>query len=93
MHEHVDANSPRSTDRLHHVHGQTNARLHADDGPMAMAVRGHGVRIETDDGQSIIDGFSGLGCVSLGYHPAPRPLPRHSFQCQRLCFGRPSLMI
>ncbi len=33
-----------------------------------MAMRGHGVRIETDDGQSIIDGFSGLGCVSLGYH-------------------------
>ena len=68
MNEHVEVNSSRSADRLHHVHGQTNARQHAEDGPTAMAVRGHGVRIETDDGKSIIDGFSGLGCVSLGYH-------------------------
>jgi len=67
MNERVDVNSPRTADRLHHVHGQTNARLHAEDGPTAMAVRGHGVRIETDNGQSIMDGFSGLGCVSLGY--------------------------
>lgn len=42
MNEHVDVNSPRTADRLHHVHGQTNARLHADEGPTAMAVRGHG---------------------------------------------------
>ncbi|MEO0389976.1 MAG: aminotransferase class III-fold pyridoxal phosphate-dependent enzyme [Pseudomonadota bacterium] len=43
-------------------------RLHADDGPTAMVVQGHGVRFDTDDGHSVIDGFSGLGCVSLGYH-------------------------
>jgi 4-aminobutyrate--pyruvate transaminase len=60
-------NSPRTVDRLHHVHGQTDLRAHQDNGPSAMVVRGHGVRFETDDGQSIIDGFSGLGCVSLGY--------------------------
>ncbi|MEM6577399.1 MAG: aminotransferase [Pseudomonadota bacterium] len=68
MSRHADINSPRSLDRLHHVHGQTNSRLHEQDGPTAMATRGHGVRIELDDGTRIVDGFSGLGCVSLGYH-------------------------
>ena len=58
----------RQKDRRHHVHGQTNLRVHADHGPAAMVVTGSGVRITTDDGRSLIDGFSGLGCVSLGYH-------------------------
>ena len=61
-------NSVRQFDRLHHVHGQTNLRMHEGDGPTAMVIRGHGVRFETDMGQTVIDGFSGLGCVSLGYH-------------------------
>ncbi|MEL6964544.1 MAG: aspartate aminotransferase family protein, partial [Pseudomonadota bacterium] len=58
----------RQQDRQHHVHGQTNLRTHGDHGPAAMVVKGSGVRITTDDGRSLIDGFSGLGCVSLGYH-------------------------
>ena len=33
-----------------------------------MATKGRGVTITTDDGRELIDGFSGLGCVSLGYH-------------------------
>ncbi|WP_171614891.1 hypothetical protein [Ruegeria sp. HKCCD6428] len=64
----ADVDSPRAWDRQFHVHGQTNARLHQQDSPTAMVTRGQGVRIETDDGQSIIDGFFGLGCVSLGNH-------------------------
>lgn len=68
MNQIAGLNSVRSLDRLHHVHGQTNMRSHLEGGPTVMVVRGHGVRIETDEGQSIIDGFSGLGCVSLGYH-------------------------
>lgn len=55
-------------DRNHHVHGQTNLRQHQQDGPVAMVVEGHGVYIRTEDGRELIDGFSGLGCASLGYH-------------------------
>jgi 4-aminobutyrate--pyruvate transaminase len=57
----------RSIDARHHVHGQTDLRTHAEDGPSAMVVGGKGVWITTDDGQELIDGFSGLGCTSLGY--------------------------
>jgi len=55
-------------DRDHHVHGQSNLRLHAEQGPTAMITQGRGVYITTDEGRELIDGFSGLGCTSLGYH-------------------------
>ena len=55
-------------DRNHHVHGQTNLRVHQDLGPTVMVTEGHGIYIKTDDGRELIDGFSGLGCTSLGYH-------------------------
>jgi 4-aminobutyrate--pyruvate transaminase len=55
-------------DRDHHVHGQTNLRQHQQQGPAVMVTEGHGVYIKTDDGRELIDGFSGLGCTSLGYH-------------------------
>ena len=55
-------------DRQHHVHGQTNLRHHHEHGPVAMVTEGHGVFIRTEDGRELIDGFSGLGCTSLGYH-------------------------
>lgn len=55
-------------DRDHHVHGQTNLRQQSENGPTVMVTSGHGVRFKTDDGRELIDGFSGLGCVSLGYH-------------------------
>jgi 4-aminobutyrate--pyruvate transaminase len=57
-----------SDDRDHHVHGQTNLRQHQQQGPAVMVTEGHGVYIKTDDGRELIDGFSGLGCTSLGYH-------------------------
>ena len=55
-------------DRDHHVHGQTNLRQHQQQGPSVMVTEGHGVYIKTADGRELIDGFSGLGCTSLGYH-------------------------
>ena len=60
--------SLRAHDRDHHVHGQTDLRRHGEDGPVVMVTEGDGVRFTTDDGRCLIDGFSGLGCVSLGYH-------------------------
>ncbi len=57
----------RQLDQRFHVHGQTSMRDHLESGPTAMVVSGSGVRISTDDGRELIDGFSGLGCVSLGY--------------------------
>jgi len=62
------AESLLDQDRYHHVHGQTNLRQHQDNGPSAMITSGQGVYITTADGQTLIDGFSGLGCTSLGYH-------------------------
>ena len=59
--------SLRAYDRDHHVHGQTDLRRHADDGPSVMVTSGEGITVTTDDGRRLIDGFSGLGCVSLGY--------------------------
>ena len=56
-----------AVDARRHVHGQTNLRQHAEEGPTAMVVEGKGVWITTDDGRRLIDGFSGLGCTSLGY--------------------------
>ena len=60
----------RAADARRHVHGQTDLRHHAEHGPTAMAVVGEGVWITTDDGKRLIDGFSGLGCTSLGYSNA-----------------------
>jgi len=57
----------RTLDARRHVHGQTDLRRHAERGPAAVVVEGDGVWITTDEGQRLIDGFSGLGCTSLGY--------------------------
>jgi 4-aminobutyrate---pyruvate transaminase len=61
-------NALHAYDRDHHVHGQTNLRQHSEDGPAIMVTEGNGVYFKTDDGRTLIDGFSGLGCISLGYH-------------------------
>ena len=60
--------SLQALDQNHHVHGHTNLRTHKEQGPTVMVTEGHGVFIKTDDGRELIDGFSGLGCTSLGYH-------------------------
>lgn len=63
----ADAKHAIKQDIAHHVHPQSNLRQHAENGP-TMITRGKGVFIYDSDGRKIIDGFSGLGCVSLGYH-------------------------
>ena len=68
MNRALSPNDIRDLDRLIHVHGQTDLRTHIEQGPTAVVVSGSGVRIMTDDGRELIDGFSGLGCASLGYH-------------------------
>jgi len=64
----ANPDSLMTKDRDHHVHGQTNLRQHQDHGPAVMVTEGHGVYLKTSDGRELIDGFSGLGCTSLGYH-------------------------
>lgn len=63
----ADAKRNIQQDIAHHVHPQTNLRQHAEKGP-TMITHGKGVYIYDSEGREIIDGFSGLGCVSLGYH-------------------------
>lgn len=55
-------------DRSHHVHGQTPLSQHDQHGPSVMVTSGKGVYFTTSEGKTLIDGFSGLGCISLGYH-------------------------
>ena len=63
----ADARRSIEQDKAHHVHPQSNLRQHAENGP-TMITHGKGVFIYDSEGREIIDGFSGLGCVSLGYH-------------------------
>ena len=63
----VDAQRTIAQDVAHHVHPQSNLRQHAETGP-TMITHGRGVFFYDSEGNEIIDGFSGLGCVSLGYH-------------------------
>jgi len=63
----ADAKHSIKADIAHHVHPQSNLRQHAEHGP-TMITHGKGVFIYDSEGREIIDGFSGLGCVSLGYH-------------------------
>ncbi|WP_406651383.1 aminotransferase (plasmid) [Aliisedimentitalea scapharcae] len=63
----VDATHTIALDKAHHVHPQSNLRQHAENGP-TMITHGKGVYVYDDQGNEIMDGFSGLGCMSLGYH-------------------------
>jgi putrescine---pyruvate transaminase len=62
----TDAESEiRMADIRNHFHPVTNPRTLERKGP-AIVSEGEGVRVRID-GQSYIDGFSGLGCVNVGY--------------------------
>lgn len=63
----ADAKRSIEQDKAHHVHPQSNLRQHAENGP-TMITHGKGVFVYDDQGNEIMDGFSGLGCMSLGYH-------------------------
>jgi adenosylmethionine-8-amino-7-oxononanoate aminotransferase len=64
------ATAPESTleqlDRAHLIHPITELRVHEAKGPRVI-VGGKGIRLETADGSSIIDGFSGLFNINVGH--------------------------
>jgi adenosylmethionine-8-amino-7-oxononanoate aminotransferase len=53
-------------DRAHLLHPITEFRAHERKGPRVI-VGGKGIRLETADGRSVIDGFSGLFNINVGH--------------------------
>jgi len=53
-------------DRRHVVHPITEFRVHEEKGPR-LILGGKGVRVDTADGRSVIDGFSGLYNINVGH--------------------------
>ncbi|MBW1641767.1 MAG: aspartate aminotransferase family protein [Deltaproteobacteria bacterium] len=53
-------------DRAHLMHPVTEFRVHEKKGPQIFT-GGNGIRLETADGRSIIDGFSGLFNINVGH--------------------------
>jgi adenosylmethionine-8-amino-7-oxononanoate aminotransferase len=53
-------------DKAHLIHPFTEFRTHAKQGPRIVA-GGKGIRLETADGRSVIDGFSGLFNINVGH--------------------------
>jgi 4-aminobutyrate--pyruvate transaminase len=62
----ADLNSPFARDVAHHLHQQTNLRLHEAEGPLLIE-RGEGVHVVDSDGNRLIEGMAGLWCASLGF--------------------------
>ncbi|MBR0668504.1 aminotransferase class III-fold pyridoxal phosphate-dependent enzyme [Roseomonas hellenica] len=61
-----DLNSPYARDIAHHVHPQTNLRLHESEGPLLID-RGDGCTIIDAEGNRLIEGMAGMWCASLGF--------------------------
>ena len=59
-------NSPEARDIAYHLHGYTDARKHADAGPLVI-VKGDGVYVEDNPGNRYIEAMSGLWSVALGF--------------------------
>jgi 4-aminobutyrate--pyruvate transaminase len=53
-------------DIAHHLHPQTNLRLHEQVGPLLIE-RGEGIYVFDEHGQRYIEGMSGLWCATLGF--------------------------
>ncbi|MBD9443325.1 aminotransferase [Pseudomonas sp. PDM04] len=53
-------------DIAHHLHPQTNLRLHEQLGPLLIE-RGEGIHVFDDQGRRYIEGMSGLWCATLGF--------------------------
>jgi adenosylmethionine-8-amino-7-oxononanoate aminotransferase len=53
-------------DRDHLIHPITELRIHEVKGPRVI-VGGKGIRLETADGSTVIDGFSGLFNINVGH--------------------------
>lgn len=59
-------NSVEGRDALAHLHGYTNARTHAEDGPMIIE-NGKGVHVWDNSGNQYIEAMSGLWSAALGF--------------------------
>ncbi len=69
MNEHVpsrSANSPEARDIAHVLHPYTDARRHADIGPLIIE-RGDGIYVEDVHGTRFIEAMAGLWSVGLGF--------------------------
>ncbi|MBN8944244.1 MAG: aspartate aminotransferase family protein [Rhizobiales bacterium] len=62
----ADLNSPFARDIAHHIHPQTNLRLHEKEGPLLIEC-GDGVFVVDADGNRLLEGMAGLWCASLGF--------------------------
>jgi 4-aminobutyrate--pyruvate transaminase len=61
------SNSLAMRDVAYHLHSHTNARVHEENGPVTIIVRGEGVQVFDDQGKGYIEGMSGLWCAALGF--------------------------
>lgn len=62
-------NSAEARDVLFHLHSQTNAQLHAQQGPLIME-RGEGIHVFDSQGKRYVEAMAGLWCTSLGFSEA-----------------------
>ena len=62
----LDLNSPYARDIAHHLHPQTNLRLHESEGPLIID-RGEGATVIDAEGNRFIEGMAGMWCASLGF--------------------------
>ncbi len=62
----LDLNSPFARDIAHHIHPQTNLRVHETEGPLLID-RGEGVFVVDAEGNRLIEGMGGMWCTSLGF--------------------------
>jgi len=59
-------NSPEARDTRYHLHGYTDAKRHAEIGPMVIE-RGEGIHVFDNNGNRYIEAMSGLWSVALGF--------------------------
>jgi 4-aminobutyrate--pyruvate transaminase len=62
----LELNSPFARDIAHHLHPQTNLRLHETEGPLIID-RGEGCTVIDSEGNRLIEGMAGMWCASLGF--------------------------
>ncbi|MAH82957.1 MAG: aspartate aminotransferase family protein [Rhodospirillaceae bacterium TMED8] len=75
-------NSAEARDIAYHLHGQTNIKVHEEQGPMIIE-RGNGVRVYDEAGAEYIEGLAGLWSVSLGFNE-PRLVEAAKRQMEKL---------
>ena len=80
-------NSPEARDIAHVLHPYTDARRHAEIGPLVID-RGHGIYVEDVHGTRFIEAMAGLWSVGLGFGE-PRLVEAATRQMRKLPFYHP----